>query len=126
MTPEHDQALRAAFPLVFAGPLLNDEPIRCGDGWVGLLHLLFAKLEKLIAAEPEDSRRKYRAVQVKEKFATLRVYQDANGTEAMNAAIRGAEALSAVTCDVCGREGQLVTLPLGSVATRCEAHGPRQ
>jgi hypothetical protein len=127
MTPEHDAELRRRYPLVFAGPLLNDEPIRCGDGWFFLLDMLCRNLQRLIEREPETERARYRAAQVKEKFGTLRFYLDqdpADPTHPITGEIAGAVWASALFCDVCGKPGQLRTLtdkaPL--VATRCDEH----
>lgn len=123
MTPALDAQLRAAYPLVFPRPLLNDEPIRCGDGWLALLTTLASQLQELIEAEPEAERAQYRAVQVKEKFGTLRFYTD-RSTPPMSALIDIAESTSARVCDVCSKPAELRsgtnTHPL--VRTRCDEH----
>ena len=63
------------------------------------------------------------AVQVKEKFGTLRFYYDGgdrfiDGLESM------AESMSAVTCEVCGSPGKLVGG--GWVRTLCKTHAEEQ
>ena len=78
------------------------------DGWFLLIENLSKKLEALILAQPENERRKYRAVQAKSKFATLRFYMSAQ-TDEMREAINEAEAQSAKTCEKCGRPGEIVS-----------------
>lgn len=125
MTPDLDKRLRSAWPLVFPVPLMNDEPIRTGDGWFTLLWELCHDLELLIASEPEAERIKYRAQQVKEKFGGLRFYL-AHETPTMTAVMAAAEYKSDTICDVCGKPGRHwsgdgVESPM-LVRTRCEEH----
>lgn len=120
MSPENDRQLRERYQLVFQGPLLNDEPIRCGDGWWGLLDGLCRQLQRLIEQEPEAERSQYTAAQVKEKFGTLRFYLMGDPTPQMAREIAGAEWASGLFCDVCGHPGSLRTN--GLVRTRCDAH----
>ena len=122
MTPEKDRELRQRYPLVFAGRLLNDEPIRCNDGWFDLLDKLCATLEQLIAALPDaDDRQAHRAVQVKEKFGALRFYTDRVVDKQIADAIAKAERASTTVCDICSKPGELGTHK-GVVATRCAEH----
>jgi hypothetical protein len=72
-----------------------------GDGWGRILEDLSYKLEELIQKLPEDEREFYRAVQVKEKFGSLRFYMFTE-TDEMSELIREAEEKSAETCEVCG------------------------
>jgi hypothetical protein len=59
------------------------------------------------------------AVQVKEKFGTLRFYIQA-GTAAHYNYISFAESMSGVTCETCGRPGK--RLGRGWIYTACEEH----
>lgn len=81
----------------------------CGDGWYQIIDDLSAKLEKeiekYIHTYPDDSYPP-RAVQVKEKFGTLRFYMGGY-VEPMDELIDEAERLSEVTCEVCGKPGTL-------------------
>lgn len=124
MSPEKDRELRQRFPLVFQGPLINDEPIRCRDGWYDLLFMLFGALEARIAEVPYAERSNYRMAQVKEKFGRLRVYTHTHQTLDMLAVIGLAERLSETTCDVCGAEGRIRNLSKDHpiVAARCDEH----
>jgi len=136
MTPESDAKLRAAYPLVFQYPLMNDEPIRCGEGWFHLLWLLCGGLQETIeevgfaALDHSDPQAvadfsQWRAVQVKEKFGALRLYLHRETSE-MTTLLDLAERLSQHVCDVCGkpgkqRSGDAVERPM-LVRTRCDEH----
>jgi len=77
-------------------------------GWNSIIYDMSIKLEALIMALPESERESYRAVQVKEKYGTLRCYMSAE-TDEMQAVIDEAEEKSAVTCEYCGKAGTLRT-----------------
>ena len=68
----------------------------CGDGWLPILEWLFAGFQEL--ADRDGTVNRFRVTQVKQKYGTLRVYH--NGGEEY-------EALSAVTCEVCGQQGTM-------------------
>ena len=91
----------------------------CGDGWEPLIRRLSAKLEALILAVPESKRALYRAVQVKEKYGSLRYYMTYE-TDEMSDLIRVAEDESAVTCETCGTAGKL--RGQGWYYTACDEH----
>jgi len=76
------------------------------DGWYNLIRELSEKLEKLIKLEPEDTWAQFRAVQVKEKFGSLRFYMSVE-TEEMEKEISNAEDKSSVTCEFCGNPGTI-------------------
>jgi hypothetical protein len=59
------------------------------------------------------------AVQVKEKFGTLRFYYN-GGDDFINGLERMAESMSAVTCEDCGNPGTITTG--GWIRTLCETH----
>jgi hypothetical protein len=136
MSPELDKKLCEAFPLLYRdrhGDVRTTAMcwgFDCGDGWFQLLWDLSAKLEPLIAAyeaalSDEERERVWqfyggpplRASQVKEKYGTLRFYMTASTPE-MDEAIREAERLSAVTCEICGKPGEL--RGIGWVQTLCD------
>ena len=62
------------------------------------------------------------AVQVKEKFGTLRFYYE-GGDNYTHGMIRLADNLSAVTCDVCGAPGEI--RGRGWVTVRCDEHAKK-
>jgi hypothetical protein len=80
----------------------------CGPGWYDILDRLSAKLEKEIEKFLQDNpQAEYapRAVQVKEKYGSLRFYMHGS-TEAMENFITEAEEESERTCENCGKEGK--------------------
>ncbi len=111
MNTELDAALCRDFPLLYSqrrGRM--DETcmcwgFSCGDGWEPIIRRLSEKLEPLIAALP-DSEERPTAMQVKEKFGTLRFYLWSETNEMTNA-IQAAEDESAATCESCGSPGTL-------------------
>jgi len=89
--------------------------IECGDGWFKLLdtlcnHLTF-NIERNGAPQLE-------AIQVKEKFGTLRFYIHGGNNE-QYAAIHFAELLSGDICERCG-SNQEVTQTQGWIKTLCK------
>jgi len=83
----------------------------CGDGWFDILDRLSARISEL---DPDCE-----ALQVKEKFGTLRFYHT-SGVPAVEKAVDDAEAESAATCEECGKPGQL--RGKGWLVTRCDEH----
>ena len=77
-------------------------------------------MDRLLAEHPGST---YELLQVKEKFAGLRLYSRASDDihEAVLAAYDRAARLSEVTCEVCGRPGALRNRR-GAYMTRCEEH----
>ena len=82
----------------------------CGIGWYNLLHDLSLKIEKVLEREAENCKlhegeeNEYDemfAIQVKEKYGTLRFYMSRE-TDEVSALIDKAEALSSQTCEICG------------------------
>ena len=88
----------------------------CGDGWFPLLYKLSIQLENYISSLPEDAQSIVYAVQVKEKFGTLRFYMSSYSEE-MDAYIVAAEKESSKTCEVCGNPG--ITLGESWLSTLC-------
>lgn len=125
MNPDLDAKLCADFPLLYS---VGGEDTRCSlshfgfetvDGWFRIIYELSAELEELIKRLRSDERNDYYAVQVKEKFGTLRFYMNME-TEEMSRAIREAEGRSASACEVCGWPGTL--RGGGWLKTLCDAY----
>jgi len=94
--------------------------IDTGDGWYDLLDELCGKLQKYI---DEKGIPQVEAVQVKEKFGTLRFYTGGvhkDHFDAVHDMIGEAEEKSGEVCDVCGKPGE--TSGHGWISTRCEEH----
>ena len=104
MNRELEDKLKADFPKIFVH--LRDgesrEPIRffgfeCGDGWYDLIHNLCDSITEV--GFPEG----FMAMQVKEKFGSLRFYC-CNSTPEINALIDKAEEASYHICESCGAQ----------------------
>lgn len=67
-----------------------------GPGWADLIRIAFA-------LKPDD----VRIVQVKEKFAHLRIYTNSLKNEDFNKVLNLLDRLSGITCEDCGKKGTL-------------------
>ena len=119
MNKQNTEKLMKDFPTLYRGytkPLtenLMSFGFECGDGWFQLLYDLSKKLVE-IDLELE-------AVQVKEKYGTLRFYVGA-ATDAAFDLIFAAEEKSSTICEVCGSILGVKTGPDGGwVRTLCGA-----
>ena len=121
-----DRTLVADFPILY-GQRHDDMRVTCmcwgfeiGDGWERIVRDLSQQLEFLNEHTPVH----VEAVQVKEKFGTLRFY--VGGVEGgkfwadiVFALIDAAETRSMFVCEECGEWGE--TRPGGWVMTLCDA-----
>lgn len=91
----------------------------CGDGWFELLHEACVKIHKRLQKMSPKHRDAMKAIQVKEKYGTLRFYISYHDDK-IEEIISDAVKKSAVTCEVCGASGKL----RGSVwfYTACDEH----
>jgi hypothetical protein len=89
------------------------------DGWFNIIDELSAKIEAY--NQTVDEVEQCVAMQVKEKYGTLRFYI-MGGTEEIYDWIDEAEKLTEVTCEVCGEAGKLYTD--GWYSVRCDKHKP--
>lgn len=125
MSPELDQKLCEAFPLLYANRHGSPREtcmcwgFECGDGWFDVIWKASQKLESILQALPEDER--FRAAQIKEKFGGLRLYLDGPSTPEAEEIIREAEALASQTCEDCGQPGS-VDRSHPWVRTLCDEH----
>jgi hypothetical protein len=121
---ENTKYLIEHFPILYRGV---DEPItqnlmsfgfECGDGWFNLIKDLSEKIEDYNNSLGDDEYPCI-AVQVKEKYGTLRFYVN-GGTDEIFNWIDEAETKSEKTCEVCGDPGELKTS--GWCMVRCSKH----
>ena len=107
MSPENDAALCASYPRLYRDRHSPESCMiygfACGNGWYSIIDKMSAALEQLTVAQGEEHAC---AVQVKEKFGTLRVYLR-GATAEMYAILDLAVAESAHTCERCGSPGWL-------------------
>ena len=129
MNKENTKKLIEAFPLLYKdvnAPLTHSLMafgFECGDGWFQIIWDLSSKLEPMIQKyinEFPDREYYPRALQVKEKYASLRFYMTSS-TDEMEKEIRIAEERSEKTCMDCGKEGKVVS-DHGWYITVCQEH----
>lgn len=109
MSPEKDKALVAKYPMIFDPQTPKQVHyemfgFECGDGWFDIIDKLCEELMVHWELHPDDTPPV--AMQVKEKFGTLRFYVD-SATDAQYELITRAEHKSESTCEVCGAPGKL-------------------
>jgi len=120
MSPELDKQLCEKYPLIFAQR--NGSPqetamcwgLECGDGWHDLIDLLCANIQNHIKYGRDVPQ--VVAMQVKEKFGTLRFYAH-GGDEYISGLITMAESMSSRICELCGNKGKIIDD--GWITTRC-------
>ena len=78
-----------------------------GDGWYNIIRNLMSQIQHHIDWKNRDSEvvQQVTLDQVKEKFGTLRFYYT-GGDDRIRGMVTMAEAMSAVTCEVCGNAGK--------------------
>jgi hypothetical protein len=93
----------------------NDIFFECGIGWAKIIEDLSVKIEKILERDAEkypvskdekSSNVEMFAVQVKEKYGTLRFYMTC-ANEEMIKLIEDIENMSSRICENCGEEGKL-------------------
>jgi hypothetical protein len=120
MNPELDKQLCEDFPKIFAQR--NGSPketalafgFECGDGWYDLLNMLCINIQTHCEYNPDIPQ--VVAMQVKEKYGTLRFYVH-GGDEYTTGAISMAESMSSRICEICGNKGKIRND--GWITTRC-------
>jgi hypothetical protein len=96
-----------------------------GDGWRDVVETAIERIAAAVAASPAGL---VQIGQIKEKYASLRIYLDRNiglsepASDAVEEALCLATARSACTCETCGAEGRLYKLG-GTFMTACDEHG---
>lgn len=107
--------------LIEAAPSLYGDSFyfECGDGWFDILLKASIEIEKKIQTYPKEERENIVALQVKEKYGTLRFYISYY-TEELDEIIQRSESQSVCTCETCGKPGKL----RGSfwLYTACDEH----
>ncbi len=95
-----------------------------GEGWADILETALRRIAAVMSNEQTSA--VFRIVQTKEKFGMIRIYYEARSlssaaTKSIKEAIELAEARSACTCEICGKEGRLYD-GSGWQTTRCHSH----
>ena len=107
--------------LLEAAPSLYGDSLwfECGDGWFDIILNASQQLEKQILTYPKDVRDDIVALQVKEKYGTLRFYLSYY-MEELDIIIQNLEKQSACTCETCGNPGRVVGYMW--LYTACDEH----
>ena len=109
MSPELTKQLYDKFPELFKEKDLPPDKsnmrfgFECSDGWYNIIFTLCS----LIQIHQKSQKADYKPVvvqQVKEKFGTLRFYYY-GGDDTVFGMVAYAEAISGMTCEVCGDNG---------------------
>jgi hypothetical protein len=109
MSPELTKQLYDKFPDLFKEKDLPPEQsnmcwgFECSDGWYYIIYTLCSLIQIHQKSQTPD----YKPVvvqQVKEKFGTLRFYYT-GGDDTVSGMVAYAEAISGMTCEVCGDKG---------------------
>lgn len=109
MSPELEEKLTKKYPKLFRGKdkLLTESlmPFGCehSDGWFNIISRLCDEIDNHLKRSPDKV---YEFFQIKEKFGTLRIYDNGHD-EFIGGLISMAEAMSSVTCEVTGMPGGL-------------------
>jgi hypothetical protein len=122
MSPELDKQLCEDFPKIFAQR--NGSPketafafgFECGDGWYDLIAVLCCNIQAHLDYNADVPQ--VVAMQVKEKFGTLRFYVH-GGDEYIIGTISMAESMSSCICEICGNKGKIRID--GWITTRCDS-----
>lgn len=137
-----DETLVTRYPLIFSNRYKSPSEtlmcfgFECGDGWFEIIDILCRQIQHHIdfnlkrrelfsksAHQGSDivipNIEQVVAVQVKEKFGTLRFYYD-GGDDYILGAVSMAEAMSTSICETCGKPGKLYTNEWWYVA--CDDH----
>lgn len=130
MSPELDAKLVEKYPKIFSGRLGSpQETLMCfgfehGDGWYNIIDKLCDNIQSHIDWYNRDGEKvpQLVAVQVKEKFGTLRFYTNPT-TDYFRGLIDMAEAMSEITCEVCGTPGK--RRGGGWIKTLCDEHAKK-
>jgi hypothetical protein len=125
MSPEKDKELCEKYPRIFENRNSKESRypiawgVTCGDGWFDVMDSACY----LIQTHCDRTQEKYNkdiqvvALQVKEKFGSLRFYV-AGGDDYTDGVIAMAESLSNKICENCGNAGRLYSE--GYWVTQCE------
>jgi hypothetical protein len=88
--------------------------IECGDGWLTLVNPLINLCQQ----------HGVKIAQIKSKFGTLRFYVDGEVPEIVRMAIEGAETISKMMCEQCGKPSSIKVVN-NWLFNACEEHMPK-
>jgi len=105
MKNELEEKLRKEFNFYqYGGFYGRGLPFECGDGWFNILYDLSKKIQKLI--NKGKISKDFNVIQIKEKFGFLHCYINFSTNE-LDELIDQAEEQSMITCEQCGKAGEI-------------------
>jgi hypothetical protein len=127
MNEQLDKQLVEKYPKIFRNRYAPmNETAMCwgfshGDGWFNIIDTLCSNIQHHLDWVNRDGEKVHQvvAVQVKEKFGTLRFYYS-GGDDEISGMVRMAESMSARTCEECGNPGKV--RDGGWISTLCDEH----
>jgi hypothetical protein len=114
MKQENEDYLKQVYPKIFPADWRGFE---CSDGWFNIINIMCRNAQSYLNWKSEVPQ--VVVSQVKEKYGSLRFYYD-GGDEYIAGLISMAEAISEVTCEICGEPGQ--TRQVGWHKVLCDTH----
>lgn len=125
MQIELEKKLVSFFPFMqardYLGKKLNfSTPCECDDGWFNLIFELCERLQISLDNESKEFKENFYLIQIKEKYASLRVYPSCINDE-IEKIIDLFEIKSIHTCEECGAQGEIRT-KYGWKKTLCDEH----
>jgi hypothetical protein len=100
MKQDNEDYLKRVYPKIFPEDFWG---VECNDGWFNIINMLCRNIQSHLNWKKEIPQ--VVVTQVKEKFGSLRFYYD-GGDEYVSGLVSMAEAMSEVTCEVCGEPGE--------------------
>ena len=97
LIPKREEGRKVSYPFELFG-------VECGDGWANIIKEALS----LIANEAIREQLNTQIHQIKEKFGGLRIYLSSE-TDYMSGVIRMAEAMAFITCEICGKPGEMTS-----------------
>lgn len=125
MNPTLDEQLVNKYPKIFANRYASPDKtamcwgFECGDGWYDLIDHLCSEIQWHLDKNAKAGTTQFVALQVKEKFGTLRFYGE-GGDEKIRNMIWFAEGFSGKLCEQCGKPGTQTRG--GWIRTLCNEH----
>ena len=114
MKQENEDYLKKVYPQMFPEDFWG---VECNDGWFNIINMLCRNIQSRLNWQKEIPQ--VVVTQVKEKFGSLRFYYD-GGDQYISGLVDMAEAISEVTCEVCGEPGE--ARQVGWHKVLCETH----
>lgn len=93
--------------------------IECGSGWYDLIYKMCEEIEQLYKDKNVEIKTDLEIIQIKSKYAELRMYYNSTFCTELNVVIDKYVKLSTETCEECGLPGELVDQD-GFVIVLCE------